>query len=312
MRISTLHVFLSVVNSGSFAMAAQLEHMTQPAISSAISGLEKEVGHMLILRSTGQRTPVTLTSAGERFADYARHALKDYREMMASLQSLDGDPSTLTILSSPTPASTIIPPLIRRFSQENPQIHLRTVITRSLDIYSSLLDGSVSLCLSATPPQHPDLIGIKFFYDPLVLIVPKSYNLRPSISRAELQELPLIIRPLHSSNLMRTLYSAMDKAGIHKDSLNIVQEVSANADVMQAVSLGSGAGFITNSLYEANHTNASFTKVNVKGLHPDRYLYITRNKTRPFPLEQRLFWDCVITTDWHTSIADAQTGESIP
>ncbi|MBP3836387.1 MAG: LysR family transcriptional regulator, partial [Pyramidobacter sp.] len=67
MRLEQFNLFLTVLNSGSFAAAGRLLHMSQPSITAALNSLEEEVGARLLERSPGQRRPVTATEAGVIF-----------------------------------------------------------------------------------------------------------------------------------------------------------------------------------------------------------------------------------------------------
>src|SRR5258707_14130682 len=63
MQLESLKMFCDVVETGSFSRAAQLNHVTQSAVSQQIRGLENRYEQKLLSCSARQGTP---TPAGER------------------------------------------------------------------------------------------------------------------------------------------------------------------------------------------------------------------------------------------------------
>src|SRR5260370_29545469 len=63
MQLESLKMFCDVVETGSFSRAAQLNHVTQSAVSQQIRALETRYEQKLLSRSARQVTP---TAAGER------------------------------------------------------------------------------------------------------------------------------------------------------------------------------------------------------------------------------------------------------
>lgn len=66
-----LRVFAAVAKSGSVTRAAELCHVSQPAVTQAIAKLERQVGASLFLRTS---QGLFLTAAGEALADRVRRA----------------------------------------------------------------------------------------------------------------------------------------------------------------------------------------------------------------------------------------------
>ena len=69
MDFRQLEAFLAVVNLKSFSKAAERLYLTQPTISSHIRSLEKELGTVLIRRTT---KTFQMTYEGEKFYRYAK------------------------------------------------------------------------------------------------------------------------------------------------------------------------------------------------------------------------------------------------
>src|SRR5262245_55107514 len=76
--LTTLRLFLAVVEARSMAHAAEREHITPPAVSKRIAELESELDVVLFER---QRTGIRTTAAGEALAAEVRHVFHALERM---------------------------------------------------------------------------------------------------------------------------------------------------------------------------------------------------------------------------------------
>ena len=74
MDSNSLKAFLTIVDQGSFSEAAEILHLTQPAISKRLAALETQLGARLIDRSNRD---IRLTDAGARLMPHARKILDE-------------------------------------------------------------------------------------------------------------------------------------------------------------------------------------------------------------------------------------------
>lgn len=75
LQIGQVEAFLSVVEQGSFAGAAEGLHLSQPALSRRVAGLESAVGLRLLDRRS---RCVSLTPAGQRLVTQFRRLLSEH------------------------------------------------------------------------------------------------------------------------------------------------------------------------------------------------------------------------------------------
>ena len=76
MELRHLRYFVAVAAHGSFNRAAEILHLTQPALSRQVKDLEEELGVPLLVRSQNK---VELTESGGLFYDEAREVIGEPR-----------------------------------------------------------------------------------------------------------------------------------------------------------------------------------------------------------------------------------------
>jgi hypothetical protein len=89
MDIAQLESFLAVVEAGSFTVAAERLHRSQPGVSRQIQRLESELGALLLRRASGGVSP---TPAGQKFLVFARQTLHGLRELQQEIEPAPGTP----------------------------------------------------------------------------------------------------------------------------------------------------------------------------------------------------------------------------
>src|SRR5690554_8233443 len=87
MDTQALKAFIAVVEAGSFSAAADSLHLTQPAVTKRIQGLESQLGTPLFDRF--QRR-IVLTEAGRLLLPHAQAALQQLGRAELEIQNLSG------------------------------------------------------------------------------------------------------------------------------------------------------------------------------------------------------------------------------
>ena len=125
-----LRTFLAIVDSGSFAAAAEWLALTPSAVSGHMRRLEQAVGARLLVRTTRR---LALTRAGETLHAYGRNILDLEREARARLRGVPLR-GRLRIGASEDFAGTWLPQVLQRFRQWHPEagIELKVGLTAEL------------------------------------------------------------------------------------------------------------------------------------------------------------------------------------
>src|SRR5678815_4126272 len=108
-------VFLAVARAGSFRAAAEVLHLSQPALSQHVSELERELGARLFDR-LGRR--IALTEAGRILEDHAQRIFATLTSALETVAEVGGlKRGSLLIGASTTPGIYMLPRLAAAFQE---------------------------------------------------------------------------------------------------------------------------------------------------------------------------------------------------
>lgn len=192
MHIENLKIFSDLVESESFSRAAKLNGITQSAVSQQLRAMEKHFNVLIVDRSQKQ---FRLTREGKKLYDSSREILHLYDKLASELQEMK------KVISGTIHISTVysiglheLPPYIKKFLQEFPEVNVRVEYRRSNLVYEDVLHNSVDLGLVAYPTRVRQLETIHFAEDELVIIAAPSNPLakRKTLDIRELKEVKLV------------------------------------------------------------------------------------------------------------------------
>jgi LysR family transcriptional regulator, transcriptional activator of the cysJI operon len=167
MQIESLKVFCDLTETESFTKAAQINGVTQSAVSQNISALEKQFKSLLIERS---KKNFRLTAEGEVLYDYSKRILQGYGAIQSKMQELKG------VVSGDIRVSAVysiglyeLPPYLKRFMKDYPTVNLRVEYRRSNQVYEDVTSNVVDIGLVAYPGRDNKVETLPFRKDKLVL-----------------------------------------------------------------------------------------------------------------------------------------------
>ncbi|MFN4263625.1 MAG: LysR substrate-binding domain-containing protein [Thioalkalivibrionaceae bacterium] len=170
-----LQVFQAVARTLSFTRAAELLHMTQPAVTFQIRALEDRYGARLFDRNHHR---VVLTDAGRIVERYAERILDTHRELEAALEQFKGGGSgTLVLGASTTVAEYLLPPMLGTFRRSSPQTALRVREGNSEQVVQMVEERTVDVGVIEAPVAPRRLERRICMEDELVLVVPPDNTL---------------------------------------------------------------------------------------------------------------------------------------
>lgn len=182
-----LALFRAVAEAGGFSRAAEVVHVSQPAISMQVAELEETLGTALF-----DRLPrgVRLTDAGAVLLGYAQRVATLEAEAERAMRELRGlERGRLTLGASTTIGSYLLPTILGEFRRRYPAVELALTIDNTEGIRQRLLDRTLDLGLTeGAPPADAELSVRAFHQDELIVIAPPDH---PLASRATGKKGPL-------------------------------------------------------------------------------------------------------------------------
>lgn len=179
--------FTETARAGSMTDAARRLHLSQPALSSSINQLERDLGVALFERIP--RRGVRLTRDGRQFFEEAVILLTQARALEDSFnrtrRALDGR-LRIGIYSPIAPFRA--PQLVQAFTQRHPGVALEIFEEDQDRLGRHLTDGDIDVCLSYAMVPFDGLHTELMENVPPHLLVPGSHSLAGSARPVHLQE----------------------------------------------------------------------------------------------------------------------------
>jgi len=153
MDTQNLKAFVTVADNNSFSLAADLLHVTQPAISKRIHLLEEQLSTQLFDRIGRQ---VSLTEAGRALLPHARAILVTMDSARQAIADLSGEvKGQLKLITSHHVGLHRLPGILRDFSGRYPLVEVDLQFMDSAEAYAAILKGESDLGI-ITEVEHPD------------------------------------------------------------------------------------------------------------------------------------------------------------
>ena len=141
-RVTGIHLFIRVVETGSFSKAAVDLGITQPTATKQVALLEKRLGARLFHRSTRGVTP---TEVGHAYYDKCKaiaHELESADNLAALMQSRVA--GTLRISTSVAFGRRVLTPLVLQFMREHPGLAIDLSFE---DRYVNLVEQGIDMAV---------------------------------------------------------------------------------------------------------------------------------------------------------------------
>src|SRR2546423_5993761 len=168
MQIESLKVFCDLAETESFTKAAQINKVTQSAVSQQISSLERTFKSLLIERS---KKKFRLTREGQVLYEYSKQVISSYDALYSKLQEIkDIISGTIRVATIYSIGLHDLPPYLKKFLKAYPTVHVQIEYRRANQVYEDVMGNVVDLGLVAYPNRDPKLEIFPLRKDPLVLI----------------------------------------------------------------------------------------------------------------------------------------------
>ena len=198
MDIQALKAFLTVTEYGSFSHAAEQLHLTQSAVSKRVQNLEEHLNTHLFDRHN--RT-ISLTEAGVLLQPRAQSILDLIHDTELEINSLNHEVAgKLVLATSHHIGLHRLPPVLRAFSAQFPNVQLDLTFVGSEKAYHAIKQRQVELALTTLDDEilhkeHELFEIIPLWSDEMLCVCAKNHpaTQHQSLSLTDLAQIPAIL-----------------------------------------------------------------------------------------------------------------------
>ncbi|HFQ91960.1 MAG TPA: LysR family transcriptional regulator [Chromatiales bacterium] len=289
LTLRQLKVFETVARNLSFTRAAEVMHLSQPAVSMQIKQLEENAG-LPLFEQVGRK--IYLTEAGEEMSRYSHSIFQQLEELDDVLEEMKGHRRGRLNLAVASTANYFVTRLIAAFSERVEKLTVNLDVTNREGLIRDLDDNDADLVIMGQPPGHMDLVAEMIMENPLVVIASRKHPLvgRRNISLEALQSETFVMREM-ASGTRTTTERFFSEQGIH---LRMGMEMRSNEAVQQAVLAGLGLGIVSVHTLELELEAGRLAILDVESFPIMRQWYIVHREGKRLSPVARAFREFVI------------------
>lgn len=288
--LQQLRILKAIATEKNFTRAAKILYISQPSLSKQIKRLEKNLGISLINREGNK---IFLTENGKVFLQYSERILALCEESCRALIDLkNSDRGNLTIGSSQTIGTYLMPQVLSLFAQNYPQIDLKIKINSTPIIINKILKQEIDIGVvgSEIPDKlRKNLITKYFVKDEINLIISTIHPFakKKRINKEDLYYLNFItLSPNYT--IQKFIENILIQNQIETKELKVIMQLNSIEGIKTAVSLGLGAAFVSSLSIEKEINLKTIEILTIKDIKITRSLSVISNskhyKSKAFEL----------------------------
>ncbi len=173
MELKELNYLIAVYEEHSISRAAERLYMAQSSLSQFLTTFETNLGYKLFIRTS---TGVRPTEAGKVMIDFAYHTLSEFHRVQDEMQDIAKLQKGSVIFGiSGFRGSYLTPPILKRFRELYPDIHINIVEQNSMALEEMLLSGEIDIALIVLPASDKRIDPEFLIRDEICLITGRSH-----------------------------------------------------------------------------------------------------------------------------------------
>ena len=276
-ELSHLETFIAVAQLGSFSLAAQQLHITQPSVTSRIQRLEDMLGVKLLIRTTRS---IKVTPQGAQLLDEATATLQGLRDLVEKFrQQAESARQRVVVAATPMLAAMTLPPIIHSYSEHFPGVQIDLRDLRYEDALNSLMTGEADIAVLALEEDDQRFDFQPIREDDMVLVVPSEHQLasRREVSLDEISAFPILMLEQYEPMLVRI------SEALNRHELKLKRALSAGnlATLLGMLDAKMGITLLTRSMARRSQ-QAGHVVIELSGIRLTRaFGIVTRRNAKP-------------------------------
>ncbi|HLR34729.1 MAG TPA: selenium metabolism-associated LysR family transcriptional regulator [Tissierellales bacterium] len=284
MDLRQLETFVTVAKLKSFSKAAQKLFITQPTVTNHIQNLEKELGTILINRSSKN---ISLTKAGSILYKYALNIINACEMAKFDLADYKGKiQGHLELCSSSVPRKYVLPKILKNFTVKYPEVTFSLTDKDSKEVAESIISGEYDFGIIGAKHSSKHLSYIELMEDTLVLITPNkprfNQNNYSFLEKEVLLKEKLIFRE-SGSGTRKLIERKLHNKNINLNELNIISIIEDTETIKNLVALDVGLSFLSKKSVLDDIALNKYKVFYIKDFDLTRKFYFVYHNNRQLP-----------------------------
>ncbi len=270
-----LRSFVVVAEELHFGHAAVLLGITQPALSQQIRRLEREVGALLLARTSRS---VALTAAGSVLLRRARRTLASLESDLAETRDVaTGRVGSLRLALVSSAVLTVVPDLLRYFARTHPGVKVHLSELTTAQVTDAVATGRADAGVVRDADAHLDLLPQVLVRERYVALLPRTHPMASAetIMIPDLAGQPFVMPPREAGPRAHDQVVAMCRA--HGVEVAIAQEATHWLTIARLVGAGLGVSIAPASISSLLGEHAVARELDKSTVTSELALLLTRH-----------------------------------
>lgn len=303
--IHQLRVFMTVADLRSFTRAAEVLHLSQPAVSHQMKGLAGAIG-VPLFQAAVHRT--RLTAAGELLHEHAGRILAEYRAAGRAIDELQGlRRGSLRVFGDTTVGIYVLPDVLGAFKEAHPGIDVRLDVGNREQLFDRFEAESADFGVIGHLWEHPAIpLAVQpFLPNELVAIASPRNPLAKTrhVSLDRLAQEPFIVRE-PGSGTRETADAALQRSG---RSIQILMELASNGAIKRAVARGLGVSILSRYAVALELKLGHVIELPVTGFPLRRQWHLVHRRDHRLSPAGEAFLAFIIEGSWRATVGETLT-----
>jgi LysR family transcriptional regulator, low CO2-responsive transcriptional regulator len=286
MTFAQLRAFMAVMRHGSMMGAAAELYVTQPAVSSSLAALERDIGVRLLVRD---RRGVRPTPSGEALAVFAAQCLGLLEQGRDSaVAAAHPGWGRVRLAAVTTAGEYVVPPILKAFQERYPRVDPVLEVGNRALILERLLAREADLAVGGRPPSEGPVVGRPFLANDLVIVAAPDHPLagRTGVDPRLLDDTWLLREP--GSGTRSTTEEFLAHHGIEPRR---VFNLGSTGAVKQAAAVGLGVTLISAQAVGLELSAGTLVRLRVRGTPLRRRWFLLTLEAGFLPAPAQAFLD---------------------
>jgi len=240
MTAREIELFRTIMHCRTLSAAAQMLHVTQPALSKALRHCEDRLGYLLFHRTAGRLVPTAEANALILDADRVYQQIQGFSSLARDLGGRAG--GILRVGATSSLAASLVPRAVARLRQEFTSAHVVLQMLAVPQLEQALLARQVDLGVALSPLLVPGMEVQELGRIRCVVLLPRGHALaaKRSLGAAELMGHAEIGFGT-TTDFGRSIARAFQQAGLER---RLAVEVGTTTTALSLVRAGGGFAIV--------------------------------------------------------------------